>query len=227
MTVHGHWTAWIHWPQLQVAITCQHHLATKPSADKVKSLWLPPCTTTSPRQTKWVGEMIGFKRHLSLHYLILSLQYCKRSFCSCNFPICPRHIRIIQNLTISDSFFETSRHTNPSLTIYPALIAAHPRWLDVRAKVVLSVWLLSLNDRGSETVILRVTIIVISGMPLGEAENLVGCSICPCWVSFWLTWRGHWKDRTSWHIHPEGEFQAWSGEFRIFQGSGWWMRCHI
>lgn len=31
-------------------------------------------------------------------------------------------------------------------------------------KVVLSVWLLSLNDRGSETVILRVTIIVISGM---------------------------------------------------------------
>ena len=126
MTVHGHWAAWIHWPQLQVAITCQHHLATKPSADKVKSLWLPPCTTTSPRQTKWVGEMIGFKRHLSLHYLILSLQYCKRSFCSCNFPICHRHIRIIQNLTISDSFFETSRHTNPSLTIYPALIAAHP-----------------------------------------------------------------------------------------------------
>lgn len=31
-------------------------------------------------------------------------------------------------------------------------------------KVVLSVWLLSLNDRGSETVILRMTIIVISGM---------------------------------------------------------------
>ena len=50
-----------------------------------------------------------------------------------------------------------------------ALIAAHPSGLDVRAKVVLSVWLLSLNDGGSETVILRVTIIVISGMPLGEA----------------------------------------------------------